>query len=51
MLNTAGGISYLDLLMVGGIGIIAYYLWSSSRKSKTPATTIVDLKHIKSHTK
>lgn len=39
-------LGYTDALMVGGIVVIAVYLWTSS-KSKKQSSTIVDLKQLK----
>jgi len=39
-------LGYTDALMVGGIVVIAVYLWTSS-KSKKQNSTIVDLKQLK----
>lgn len=39
-------LGYTDLIMVGGIVVIAAYLWNSSNKSKK-SSTMVDLKQLK----
>lgn len=45
MMGVVSSLGYTDFLMVGGIAVIAFYLWNSSR-SKT-SSTIVDIKKLK----
>jgi hypothetical protein len=40
-----GSLGYTDYIMVGGIAMIALFLWKSSKQK--PNSTIVDLKALK----
>jgi hypothetical protein len=40
-------LGYTDVIMVGGIVIIAAYLWTTSSKPKNKSSTMIDLKQLK----